>query len=101
MASIQQKLKASPNLNPYALIHTGFPYNRAQVGPRRVRYAFPLSLGRARSLLAVEHGARPHEFVDVLAENGVLRLELAVLSPDVVDAAAQVLQGVLQLHDLK
>ena len=66
-----------------------------------MRHASRLSLGQACSLLAVERGARPHQFVDVLAENGVLRLELAVLSPDVVDAAAQILQGVLQLHDLK
>ena len=61
-------------------------------------------LVRCRSgvfLVAVEEGARLHQFVDVLAEHGVLRLELAVFPPDVADAIAQVLQGVLQFHDLK
>ena len=52
-------------------------------------------------LVAVEEGARLHQFVDVLAEDGVLRLELAVFPSDVADAIAQVLQGVLQFHDLK
>ena len=52
-------------------------------------------------LVAVEEGARLHQFVDVLAEDGVLRLEFAVFPPDVADAIAQVLQGVLQFHDLK
>ena len=52
-------------------------------------------------LVAVEEGARLHQFVDVLAEDGVLRLELAVFPPDVAYAIAQVLQGVLQFHDLK
>ena len=52
-------------------------------------------------LVAVEEGARLHQFVDVLAEDGVLRLELAVFPSDVAYAIAQVLQGVLQFHDQK
>ncbi len=49
----------------------------------------------------LEHGAGLHEVLDVLPEHRVLRPQAEVLLLDAVDAGGQVVEGVLELQDLK